>query len=78
MLLRSIANVVRPQCPWRKDPDLDYDVDSDEEWDEEEPGESLSDCEKDEEEETDEGCSLHPHSTLYFLENHYFGEDGKK
>ncbi|KAL4339414.1 hypothetical protein GQ457_08G014350 [Hibiscus cannabinus] len=51
------SNVVRPRCPWRKDPDLDYDVDSDEEWEEEEPGESLSDCDKDEEEETGEGCS---------------------
>ncbi|PPS13746.1 hypothetical protein GOBAR_AA06830 [Gossypium barbadense] len=28
------SNVVRPRCPWRKDPDLDYDVDSDEEWEE--------------------------------------------
>ncbi|GMI84535.1 FASCIATA 1, NUCLEOSOME/CHROMATIN ASSEMBLY FACTOR GROUP B, FUGU 2 [Hibiscus trionum] len=51
------SNVVRPRCPWRKDPDLDYDVDSDEEWEEEEPGESLSDCDKDEEEEIGEGCS---------------------
>ncbi|KAE8673119.1 hypothetical protein F3Y22_tig00111810pilonHSYRG00022 [Hibiscus syriacus] len=51
------SNVVRPRCPWRKDPDLDYDVDSDEEWEEEEPGESLSDCEKDEEEENYDGCS---------------------
>ncbi|XP_022718437.1 chromatin assembly factor 1 subunit FAS1 [Durio zibethinus] len=50
------SNVVRPRCPWRKDPDLDYDVDSDEEWEEEEPGESLSDCDKDEE-ESSEGCS---------------------
>ncbi|KAK8477423.1 hypothetical protein V6N13_042800 [Hibiscus sabdariffa] len=49
--------VVRPRCPWRKDPDLDYDVDSDEEWEEEEPGESLSDCDKDDEEECLEGCS---------------------
>ncbi|XVF30240.1 hypothetical protein REPUB_Repub16aG0040000 [Reevesia pubescens] len=44
------SNVVGPRCPWRKDPDLDYDVDSDEEWEEEEPGESLSDCDKDDEE----------------------------
>lgn len=79
------SNIVRPRCPWRKDPDLDYDVDSDEEWEEvqpllfrlkfkcsvyplllprndilvsqEEPGESLSDCDKDEEEESCEGCT---------------------
>ncbi|KAE8664754.1 Chromatin assembly factor 1 subunit FAS1 [Hibiscus syriacus] len=50
------SNIVRPRCPWRKDPDLDYDVDSDEEWEEEEPGESISDCDKDEEENY-EGCS---------------------
>ncbi|OMO82542.1 Chromatin assembly factor 1 subunit A [Corchorus olitorius] len=49
------SNLVGPRCPLRKDPDLDYDVDSDEEWEEEEPGESLSDCEKDEE-ESFEGC----------------------
>ncbi|OMO57564.1 Chromatin assembly factor 1 subunit A [Corchorus capsularis] len=49
------SNLVGPRCPLRKDPDLDYDVDSDEEWEEEEPGESLSDCEKDE--ESFEGCS---------------------
>ncbi|KAH8501282.1 hypothetical protein H0E87_016193 [Populus deltoides] len=36
----------------RRDPDLDYDVDSDEEWEEEDPGESLSDCDKDDGEES--------------------------
>ena len=30
---------------------LDYEVDSDDEWEEEEPGESLSDCEKDKDDE---------------------------
>ncbi|WOL17908.1 hypothetical protein Cni_G26701 [Canna indica] len=38
--------IVGPRCPLRKDPELDYDVDSDEEWEEEDPGESLSDCDK--------------------------------
>ncbi|XP_021893690.1 chromatin assembly factor 1 subunit FAS1 [Carica papaya] len=49
------SQVVGPRNPLRKDPDLDYDVDSDEEWEEEEPGESLSDCDKDEEESMEEG-----------------------
>lgn len=48
------SHTVGPRHPLMKDPDLDYDVDSDEEWEEEEPGESLSDCEKDGDEE---GCS---------------------
>ncbi|GAB2277152.1 hypothetical protein Dimus_011859 [Dionaea muscipula] len=48
--------VVGPRHPLRKDPDLVYDVDSDLEWEEEDPGESLSDCEKDEEESLDEAC----------------------
>ncbi|XP_068662039.1 chromatin assembly factor 1 subunit FAS1-like [Aristolochia californica] len=52
------SDVVGPRCPFKKDPNLDYDVDSDEEWEEEEPGESLSDCEKDAGEETlEEGDS---------------------
>ncbi|CAN1217653.1 Chromatin assembly factor 1 subunit FAS1 [Linum perenne] len=45
------SNVVRPRHPLKMDPELDYDVDSDEEWEEEDPGESLSDCDKDEEAE---------------------------
>ncbi|XP_068664781.1 chromatin assembly factor 1 subunit FAS1-like [Aristolochia californica] len=50
--------VVGPRCPFKKDLNMDYDVDSDEEWEEEEPGESLSDCEKDVGEETlEEGDS---------------------
>ncbi|ESR46817.1 Chromatin assembly factor 1 subunit FAS1 [Citrus sinensis] len=48
------SHIVGPRHPLMKDPDLDYDIDSDEEWEEEEPGESLSDCEKDGDEE---GCS---------------------
>ncbi|KAH9755656.1 chromatin assembly factor 1 subunit FAS1 [Citrus sinensis] len=48
------SHTVGPRHPLMKDPDLDYDIDSDEEWEEEEPGESLSDCEKDGDEE---GCS---------------------
>ncbi|GAB4835415.1 hypothetical protein Ancab_000323 [Ancistrocladus abbreviatus] len=49
------SNVVGP-CHPLKDPDLDYDVDSDEEWEEEDPGESLSDCDKDGEESLGEAC----------------------
>lgn len=45
------SDVIGPRHPLRKDSNLDYDVQSDEEWEEEDPGESLSDCEKDEEEE---------------------------
>lgn len=48
---RKHSDVVGPRHPFKKDPNLDYDVDSDEEWEEEEPGESLSDCDKDTEEE---------------------------
>ncbi|XP_050940409.1 chromatin assembly factor 1 subunit FAS1 isoform X1 [Cucumis melo] len=52
------CHVVGPRHPFRKDPDLDYDVDSDEEWEEEDPGESLSDCDKDDEESLEEeGCA---------------------
>ncbi|XP_048436592.1 chromatin assembly factor 1 subunit FAS1-like isoform X3 [Pyrus x bretschneideri] len=51
------SRVVGPCHPFRRDPDLDYDVDSDEEWEEEEPGENLSDCDKDDEESLEEGCS---------------------
>ncbi|VVA94680.1 unnamed protein product [Arabis nemorensis] len=53
----SQSQVVGPRHPLKKDPELDYDVDSDEEWEEEQPGESLSDCENDEEECLEEGCS---------------------
>ncbi|OVA05147.1 Chromatin assembly factor 1 subunit A [Macleaya cordata] len=44
-------DVIGPRHPFKKDPDLDYDIESDEEWEEEDPGESLSDCDKDEEED---------------------------
>ncbi|KAL1803170.1 hypothetical protein ACET3Z_031817 [Daucus carota] len=45
------SQLIKPRRPFNKDPDLDYEIDSDEEWEEEEPGESLSDCDKDDEEE---------------------------
>ncbi|KAJ6982831.1 chromatin assembly factor 1 subunit FAS1-like [Populus alba x Populus x berolinensis] len=45
------SHVVGPCHPFGRDPDLDYNVDSDEEWEEEDPGESLSDCDKDDGEE---------------------------
>ncbi|KAG6593736.1 Chromatin assembly factor 1 subunit FAS1, partial [Cucurbita argyrosperma subsp. sororia] len=52
------SHVVGPRYPFRKDPDLDYDVDSDEEWEKEDPGERLSDCDKDDEENLEEeGCA---------------------
>ncbi|XP_076903958.1 chromatin assembly factor 1 subunit FAS1-like [Bidens hawaiensis] len=46
------SKVVRARCPHVKDLELDYEIDSDEEWEEEEPGESLSDCEKEEDDDT--------------------------
>ncbi|KAJ6429354.1 hypothetical protein OIU84_020894 [Salix udensis] len=46
------SHAVGPCHPLKRDPDLDYDVDSDEEWEEEDPGESLSDCDKDDGEES--------------------------
>ncbi|XP_064946644.1 chromatin assembly factor 1 subunit FAS1-like isoform X1 [Musa acuminata AAA Group] len=54
---RRKSGVVGPRHPFRKDPELDYDIDSDEEWEEEDPGESLSDCDKNDEEILDaENC----------------------
>ncbi|KAL0302919.1 UNVERIFIED_CONTAM: Chromatin assembly factor 1 subunit FAS1 [Sesamum radiatum] len=47
--------VVKARHPFAKDPDIDYEIDSDEEWEEDEPGESLSDCDKDDEDENTEG-----------------------
>ncbi|XP_021772283.1 chromatin assembly factor 1 subunit FAS1-like [Chenopodium quinoa] len=47
--------VIGPRHPLKRDPDLEYEIDSDEEWEEEDPGESLSDSEKEEEEILDEG-----------------------
>ncbi|KAK4487888.1 hypothetical protein RD792_003626 [Penstemon davidsonii] len=49
------SQVVGSRHPFAKDPDIDYEIDSDEEWEEDEPGESLSDCDKDDEEESMEG-----------------------
>ncbi|XP_059307532.1 chromatin assembly factor 1 subunit FAS1 [Lycium ferocissimum] len=51
------SQVVGARHPFATDPDLDYEVDSDEEWEEEEPGESLSDCDKDDNECLEEECS---------------------
>ncbi|CAN4126663.1 unnamed protein product [Withania somnifera] len=51
------SQVVGARHPFAMDPDLDYEVDSDEEWEEEEPGESLSDCDKDDNECLEEECS---------------------
>ncbi|KAL8544659.1 hypothetical protein ACS0TY_005044 [Phlomoides rotata] len=46
------SQVVKSQHPFTKDPEIDYEIDSDEEWEEVEPGESLSDCDKDDEDES--------------------------
>ncbi|XP_071712026.1 chromatin assembly factor 1 subunit FAS1-like [Rutidosis leptorrhynchoides] len=51
------SKFVRARCPFVKDPDLDYEIDSDEEWEEEEPGESLSDCDKEEDESMEENVT---------------------
>ncbi|GMI78848.1 FASCIATA 1, NUCLEOSOME/CHROMATIN ASSEMBLY FACTOR GROUP B, FUGU 2 [Hibiscus trionum] len=67
------STFVGPRCPWRKDPDLDYDVDSDEEWEEEEPGESLSDCDKDEEEFCEGGSKADDEDET---EDEFFVPDG--
>lgn len=45
------SSVVGPRCPFKKIPGLDYDIESDEEWGEEVLGESLSDYDKDNDEE---------------------------
>ncbi|KAL3833932.1 hypothetical protein ACJIZ3_008668 [Penstemon smallii] len=49
------SQVVGSRHPFAKDPDIDYEIDSDEEWEEDEPGESLSDCDKDDVDESMEG-----------------------
>lgn len=70
------SHTVGPRHPLMKDPDLDYDIDSDEEWEEEEPGESLSDCEKDGDEE---GCSKaddeEESEDGFFVPDGYLSED---
>ncbi|KAL2330147.1 hypothetical protein Fmac_017728 [Flemingia macrophylla] len=72
----SKSHVVGPRHPLKKDPSLDYDVSSDEEWEEEEPGESLSDCDKDEEECQDE-CSKSDDESEdgFFVPDGYLSED---
>ncbi|XP_062207753.1 chromatin assembly factor 1 subunit FSM-like [Phragmites australis] len=55
---RKKSAVVGPRCPLKMDPDLDYEVDSDDEWEEEDPGESLSDCEKDSDEVMEEDSKI--------------------
>lgn len=55
---RKKSAVVGPKCPLKMDPDLDYEIDSDDEWEEEDPGESLSDCEKDTDEVVEEDSKI--------------------
>ncbi|KAK8454227.1 hypothetical protein SEVIR_5G418500v4 [Setaria viridis] len=55
---RKKSAFVGPRCPLKMDPDLDYEVDSDDEWEEEDPGESLSDCEKDGDEVMEEDSKI--------------------
>uniref|UniRef100_A0ACD5ZUQ7 Uncharacterized protein n=1 Tax=Avena sativa TaxID=4498 RepID=A0ACD5ZUQ7_AVESA len=55
---RKKSTVVGPKCPLKMDPDLDYEIDSDDEWEEEDPGESLSDCEKDADEVVEEDSKI--------------------
>nr|QKZ93426.1 FAS1 [Vuralia turcica] len=72
------SHVVGPRHPFRKEPSLDYDVSSDEEWEEEDPGESLSDCDKDEEECPDpEECSKSDGESEdgFFVPDGYLSED---
>ncbi|KAJ7538987.1 hypothetical protein O6H91_11G071700 [Diphasiastrum complanatum] len=45
------SETIGPRRPFDKDASLDYEIDSDEEWEEDDPGESLSDCDKDEDDE---------------------------
>ncbi|GAU32452.1 hypothetical protein TSUD_158500 [Trifolium subterraneum] len=70
------SHVVGPRHPLRKDPSIEYDVSSDEEWEEEEPGESLSDCEKDED-ECQEECSKSDGESEdgFFVPDGYLSED---
>ncbi|KAL5656404.1 hypothetical protein ACJX0J_035723, partial [Zea mays] len=55
---RKKSVVIGPRCPLKMDPNLDYEVDSDDEWEEEDPGESLSDCEKDNDEFMEEDSKI--------------------
>ncbi|XP_054801963.1 chromatin assembly factor 1 subunit FAS1 [Prosopis cineraria] len=70
------SHVVGPRHPFRKDPSLDYDISSDEEWEEEDPGESLSDCDKDEENSLEEGSKSDDESEDgFFVPDGYLSED---
>ncbi|KAK7269055.1 hypothetical protein RIF29_21770 [Crotalaria pallida] len=70
------SQVVGPRHPFRKDPSLDYDVNSDEEWEEEDPGESLSDCDKYEEECSEEYSKSDDESEDgFFVPDGYLSED---
>ncbi|KAE9589676.1 putative chromatin assembly factor 1 subunit A [Lupinus albus] len=70
------SQVVGPHHPFRKDPSLDYDVNSDEEWEEEDPGESLSDCDNDEEECLEEHSKSDDESEDgFFVPDGYLSED---
>ena len=55
---------------------LDYEVDSDDEWEEEEPGESLSDCEKDkdDDEEAAAGDDDDEEDDGFFVPHGYLSE----
>ncbi|CAK7325984.1 unnamed protein product [Dovyalis caffra] len=71
---------VGPRHPFRRDPDLDYNVDSDEEWEEEDPGESLSDCDKDDgeeslEEEYSKADGEEESEDGFFVPDGYFSEN---
>ncbi|XP_073099725.1 chromatin assembly factor 1 subunit FSM isoform X6 [Elaeis guineensis] len=73
-------SVVGPRQPFKKDPDLEYDINSDEEWEEEDPGESLSDCDGDNEEELLEEGSLNrededENEDSFFVPDGYLSED---
>ncbi|XP_038989591.1 chromatin assembly factor 1 subunit FSM-like isoform X2 [Phoenix dactylifera] len=74
------SSVVGPRHPFKKDPDLEYDIDSDEEWEEEDPGESLSDCNEDNEEELLDEGSLNrededENEDSFFVPDGYLSED---
>ncbi|CAJ1823962.1 unnamed protein product [Sphenostylis stenocarpa] len=70
------SKIVGPRHPFKKDPGLDYKVNSDEEWEEEEPGESLSDCDRDEEDGQEEGLkSDEENEDGFFVPDGYLSED---
>ncbi|EHA8588075.1 putative Chromatin assembly factor 1 subunit FSM [Cocos nucifera] len=79
-LCGSNFSFVGPRHPIKKDPDLEYDINSDEEWEEEDPGESLSDCDEDNEEELFEEGSLNgededENEDSFFVPDGYLSED---